>query len=134
LVVPGTGITESSLSAQEPSAGTLTLLFCPVPVPVPVPVLAPPVGGSVGWGRASLPGDWVCRSPGAGSEGPLLPGTPSTNDGSGDSGPELGSWVDADVWPWPFFGSFLSSPPVQETNSTMMPSSTAPSTTARRRQ
>jgi hypothetical protein len=66
----------------------------------------------------------------------LLPGTPSANDGVGEAeaGPVAGICDEVDVArPWPCFGSFLSSP-VQETNSTMMPSNTAPSTTARRRQ
>jgi hypothetical protein len=117
--------TASSVSAQLPSAGAVTFVFCPVPL----------VGGGVApVPSSSVPSD--SRSPRAGRDGPLPPGTPSAKDGPGLAdgvvlaGAGVGSCDAGEPLPrW----SFLS-PPEQETNSTMMPSRTAPSTTARRRQ
>src|SRR3954471_23252576 len=122
VVVAGIGVTDSSVSAHQPPAGAVTLVFCPVPVPVPAVDWPAPVDGAVPpstpppfWAPVPSPGGCDSRSVGFGNDGPP-PGTPSMNDGSvsGElpAGPGVGSCDDGPPLPrW----SPLSSPE-QETN------------------
>src|SRR5919112_2739253 len=121
VVTAGTGVTETSWSAQPPPAGAVTFAL--------LPVFAPaddcwPAGFGFGCGDS--------RSSGAGREGPA-PGWASEKDGSSSgvdvAGAGVGACEDAPVPRLP-----SSSSPPHDTNHSSATSRTAPSTTARRRQ
>src|SRR4051794_35685591 len=123
----GTGVTDISTSPQNSPLGAVMFWFVPAGFCAGVVAAVPvPFGSSPRWG-------WLeSMSPGAGSDGPP-PGRASANDGSSDgvvsADAGIGACEDALV---PRLASLPL--PTQDTNSTMTPSSSAPSTTARRRQ
>src|SRR4051794_35294955 len=84
VVAAGIGVTDISPSAQEPSAGTVTLVFCPSSVlPIVLPLLPPSVGVAL---TSSPPGvgDWIWF----GSGSAWSPGALARNDGSVVGEPE----------------------------------------------